>query len=208
MVPLNTNRKILMWFLIFPREKNTPSLIAFGQYTFAVLCFIVTTTCFFASVIFVNRHIHTDLDSSLFGVLQVSALFSAVFMQVCAHIFRPKIIAMIECFTLFYKSRRFLFQLRIRLNKKHQTIILTDDNNKEMLKFLLKANHRSELVTIFYFKYLIKIYSIGSFIMLICSVGLCFIKHHELKSEFLNTSYQITYVFLFYLLPIFYYFTK
>lgn len=107
MVPLKTNRLIFMWFLIFPREKNTSLLIAFAQYAFAVLCFVATVSGFFGSIIFVNRYIKTDLDAALFSVLQIAALFSATYMQIFGHILRKKFIAMIECFSKFYKSRKY-----------------------------------------------------------------------------------------------------
>lgn len=114
MIPLQTNRLILTWFLIYPRAKNTTYQIAFAQYTFAVLCFFVTSVGVYGSVRFFNQYVHTDLDASLFGVLQAAALFSATYMQMCAHIFRPQIIEMIEHFSRFYKSRKFLFHFNLK----------------------------------------------------------------------------------------------
>lgn len=62
-----------------------------------------------------------------------------------------------------------------------------------MFRFLTEANERSELVTIFYFKYVIPIYFIGGVVIFIANIVLVYFKHHELKAEYFNATYQIVY---------------
>lgn len=112
MIPLQSNRLILTWFCLFPCENDSSAFIKFAQRIFSLHCFILTCIGFCGSVLFVKRNLVIDLESSLFGVLQVAALINVIYMQILAHIHRTTIIATIKKFEEIYKSCKIMIHTK------------------------------------------------------------------------------------------------
>lgn len=154
MKPLPKYREILMWFCIYPAHENVTNhqkmlhiaFIVFINGTF--LCFIASSITYFL------ENISTDVEKSLFALLEVAGIAGGLHKFSVAFILRKKITAMFERLSeICDASKYFLKSEKKTLAKSMQLFFFKNlDKNSNSNRFLTEANRTCEWMWHIYFK--------------------------------------------------------
>lgn len=98
-----SNKLILTWLCIHPPAEETNRIRRLAYVAFTILVFMISFLGWLDSAIFVYRFIDTNLEAALFGILQFIAMTNVVYLTIIAYILRPKLVEVIQKFTLNYR---------------------------------------------------------------------------------------------------------
>lgn len=105
MVPLETNRRCLIWLCIYPAEEPTSRWQSFGHAIFAMTALIGSMGAFVASLAYCWKFASIDLGKTLFSFMFVVAEFTAIYVGLVGMLLmRHKIGPIFDNLTNIYKA--------------------------------------------------------------------------------------------------------
>lgn len=184
MKPLSTTQQILNWLLICPTDKPMGK----GKKIISILLVatIISTVAFYlcASLVALLKYASTDLERAIFALFQVSATSSAAYTIIVTIFQRYKIAAIFDGLSKLYFARENQsIVIECKRRHKHQLLIeiciycwISDEEKKELYRFLVLANNKSEVIWVWYFKYAI-IATVLAASLFISSIAFCLFKY-------------------------------
>lgn len=106
-LPFQYVRQVLMWIHLLPPEEksNQWKWKSTMTHLYAVHSVIVLMGTWIGSVCFIAKYVRSDMESTLFAVLQVAAVTNGINMQL-SFIIRNKFKALIDKFHIVYRLRK------------------------------------------------------------------------------------------------------
>lgn len=105
MEPLSTNQKMLVWLCILPSNKNESKRKKLAHIAFSTALIAIEISVFITSGLFILQNASTDLEASLYSVLQFSGSFGLTYMLITGiFLVRHNIIAMIQSLSSLYNE--------------------------------------------------------------------------------------------------------
>lgn len=96
MKPLATNRRVLMRLGLYPFNGNTSKRSKINSIFNGMFIFGVAVSACVSCVIFIIKHVTTNLEDSLYALGQILIYSNALYMMVFVYLQRYKIVAIIE----------------------------------------------------------------------------------------------------------------
>lgn len=107
MVPLQTNKEILMLVSIYPAEpESTNKWKRIARILFPMLCLAVGIFSIAAHIAFIFAYISTNLTDCLFAFMLVSSLLDPVYTMLIGYINRQKIFSIFEDLSKIYEASK------------------------------------------------------------------------------------------------------
>lgn len=146
---LSTNQRVLTWLCIYPADDSTRIEIKLAYIIVSIVIIAIELSILIASIAFFMKNVSSDLDSSLFAVIQIVGLFGLTYMIIVAFILSRNITDMF----------------------KGLTLICDTCANDDSFKFLEKTNIKIEQIWQIYLKYVMG--GCAVFIIVDCAIYAC-----------------------------------
>lgn len=114
MVPLRTNRRVLTWYCVYPAEEGTSMRMKLAYILLPIAVPAINVLASGISLYSFFHLVHTDLEASLFCLLQVLGESSILYIVVVIIFYRREITEIVDNLTKIYEKRKsstlFLFK--------------------------------------------------------------------------------------------------
>lgn len=170
MLPLETNRRVLIWLCVFPPERYTSKWKKLAHVLFSLTILGINAGSFFGSLTFFLKYMHDDMEKSLFALVQMFGEVNMSYISIITFIQRHKILATYNSLTKIYRTRKNAFEINIdsEFTLSNHTILmnfrLDADANHETMRFLELASRESEKMWMIFFNLIFK-YGLSSMIL-------------------------------------------
>lgn len=105
MTPLNTNRKVLIVLGMHSADASVTQQQQIRNICIASAIFIAHLWGLVSSAIYFIKFVSVDLESALFGILEVSGHVNMIYMMIIAFILRHRIAAIFTSLATIYTAR-------------------------------------------------------------------------------------------------------
>lgn len=112
MIPLESNRRVLMWLCIYPAAEGTSSWMKLAHNVFALSVFAYNLIAISISIRSLNSH---DMEQVIFTVVHFVAELDSIYIFATTHILRHKITGMINHLIEIYRNRKIFHFSKIEL---------------------------------------------------------------------------------------------
>lgn len=144
MAPLMTAQQVLMWLCLFPANENSSKWKKSKHILFCIGIVLVLLGCLISSFVHFTTFLSTDLEKSLYSLLQIASTASMLYVLVVGFLLRHKITAILQHLPEIYKTP---FEVQ----------------------FLVDANSNCEWMWQIYFKFMLNGYNV--FIVLTSAIS-------------------------------------
>lgn len=103
-MPLELLQKGLGWLCVFPSAKADSTIDKIARVVFTIIVFFANLCALLASATFVYKFISTDMQRSLYALLQMGSFFIMTYTIVVAFFVRDKIIGIFEKLSEIYRA--------------------------------------------------------------------------------------------------------
>lgn len=114
MVPLITNRRMLTWLCVYPAEGGTTKWKKLAHISLTIIALAISLSSFGMSTYAFLHSMDTDLETSLFCLLQMVGEMNVAYIIVVTVFYREEITEILESLSKIYKKRKiatsFLFR--------------------------------------------------------------------------------------------------
>lgn len=110
MIPLKTNRLILIWLCIYPTDANTSQGKRIAHILFSVSIFAVNLIGIISNGWYFIRYKSVSLEDALFALITIIGTVNAAYINVITFYLRHKIVRLFEILDQFYESCKHLPQ--------------------------------------------------------------------------------------------------
>lgn len=103
-IPLKTNRRVLIWFSLYPPDVNTGPYLKLAYLIFSLSIFSVNICGLVSSVAFFLEFISISLEESLYCVFQIAGIGGVICIVTNAYFSRIQMIAIFKHLENIYKA--------------------------------------------------------------------------------------------------------
>lgn len=80
MKPLETNRSVLIWFCLYPFDKNMKLHLKLLYTIFALSIFLMNVCALVSSIVFFFKFLSINLEESFYSLFQITGIFGVIGM--------------------------------------------------------------------------------------------------------------------------------
>lgn len=106
MVPLEMNRRVLMWLCVYPTDEKTSEWKKLAHVALTCITIISMVTIVLASGRFLIEYLSIDLEMALYSVFQISSCGSFLYACLIVLVSRQRILFIFENLTNIYRSSK------------------------------------------------------------------------------------------------------
>lgn len=104
MMPLETNRRILILFCLYPFDKNTRPHLKLLYTIFSLSIFLINVCALVSSTVFFFKFLSINLEESFYSLFQITGIFGVICLVINAYFSRNKILEIFNGLTDIYDA--------------------------------------------------------------------------------------------------------